>query len=105
MERVKELRKAGKRPIVLLTPGQQIRKQKSQEPHRKYPPGYDYRQSYVGRRGLDRPRCLAKRCIKTLRVFQPAVCSEFCRNAIINEAILRLKLCEVTREQLHELYT
>lgn len=92
------------RSVVLLTPGQQIRREKTQEPRRKYPPGYDYLQSYVGRRGRNKPRCLAKGCIKTLRVNQLAACSEFCQNAIINDAILRLKQCGITLSQLTALY-
>lgn len=93
-----------KRAVVLLTPGQQIRKDKTQQAHRKYPPGYDYVQSYVGLRGRNKPRCLARGCVKTLRVYQLAACSEFCQNAIINDALLRLKQCGVTKEQLLTLY-
>jgi hypothetical protein len=59
----------------------------------------------VGRRGKSRPRCVAKGCGRMLRQNQAAACSDQCADRIINTAILHLKQCGITLEELTRLYT
>lgn len=104
-EQVKELRKRGKTPVIKLTPGMFVPKPKL--PHgrpRKYPPHEPVAARYRGRRGKNRPYCLAKGCRRCLRINQEIACSEACEARIINDAILRLHQCRVTKEQLLEMY-
>ena len=108
-EKIKKMRQEGKVPLVELTPAARVPDRQNQPTGRprKYPPGergggIAYR--YVGRRGKNRPQCMAKGCEKFLRMHQPAACSEVCESRIINDAIQRLKLCRVSAEELLKLY-
>lgn len=104
--KAKALRKAGKAPVVELSPALRIPEKQKGKPGRprKYPPGTDRGSRYAGRRGKDIPLCLAKGCHKNLRIHQLAACSEVCESRIINDAIYRLKLCGVSAEELLRLY-
>lgn len=104
-DKVKALRKQGKTPVIKLSPGLLIRKQKLPRGRpRKYPPDDPRAARYVGRRGKNRPYCQARGCKRYLRVNQLIACSEACESRIINDAIMRLKECRLTKEQLIEMY-
>jgi hypothetical protein len=105
-DRVKELRKKGKRPIIRLTPAALIPKPvRGPGRPRKYPPGHPLASRYRGRRGKSRPRCLAKGCPNMLKINQEAACSPVCADRIVNDALLRLKQCGVSKAALVDLYT
>jgi hypothetical protein len=104
-DRIKELRKQGKTPVIKLTPGLFIPTPKLPRGRpRKYPVGEHVASRYRGRRGKHRPYCMAKGCDRELRIHQEAACSEACESRIINDALLRLKQCRVTKEELLNLY-
>lgn len=104
-DKVKELRKQGKTPVITLPPGSfvPIPKLPRGRP-RKYHPDDHRAARYKGRRGKNRPYCLARGCNKLLHVDQEVSCSEMCESRIINDALLRLSQCKVTKEQLLSLY-
>ena len=104
-DRVKELRKAGKRPVIKLTPGALVTVPKLPTGRpRKYREGESRAPHYVGCRGKSIPRCMAKGCRQMLRMHQAAACSDVCADRIINDALLRLKACGVKKDELLELY-
>jgi hypothetical protein len=107
-ERLRTLRQQGKTPLIELAPGTRVvtpkLPKKGRGRPRKYPPGSDQATRYIGRRGKAIPRCGARGCEKTLRVNQKLACSETCAARIINTAILNLKNCDVTLDDLMKLY-
>lgn len=104
-DQVKALRKSGKRPVIRLTPAAIIPVEKRRRGRpRKFPEGTPLSVRYRGKRGRGRPTCMARGCYRMLRMHQEAACSDVCASRIINDALMRLKQCGVTKEQLLDLY-
>lgn len=104
-DKVKELRRQGKTPVIKLPPGAFVPRQKLRPGRpRKYHADDPVASRYVGRRGKNRPYCLARGCNRPLRIHQVAACSEICEAQIVNDALLRLRQCHVTKDELLKLY-
>src|SRR5262245_43344897 len=100
-ERLKAILASGRRPSITLFPGTEILipKRRTGRPRVRDErlPFRHYRDPRAAKR---RATCLAPTCRKRLRADQRGACSEACRDAVINEALMTFYLLGFSREEL-----
>lgn len=109
-DEVAEIVKAGRRPLVTLSPGMEIIRPK--RPRRGRPrvrrpdrPYAHYRDDRVkGGAARTAPKCLKPGCTKRLRVNQRGACCPEHADAVVNDALMRLRAVDVTRAELLGFY-
>jgi hypothetical protein len=105
-DEVAAILKAGQRPTITLSPGLEIPWPK--QPRRGRPrvrrpdrPYAHYRDDRAkGGAARTAPKCLKRGCTKRLRVNQRGACCPEHADAVINDALMRLRAVDVTKAEL-----
>jgi hypothetical protein len=104
--KIDALLKQGKRPAITLHPAIEVimpkRPFRAGRPRVRDP--NDLYARYAGRRGKAQPKCLARGCKQYLRIWRKGACSEWCADAIFNQALMLLRSIDATREEIFEHY-
>ena len=105
-EQIDALLKQGKRPSITLHPAIEVivpkRPFRAGRPRLRDP--NDPWSRYVGRRGKSQPMCLARGCRRLLRVWQKGCCSEWCADAVFNQALSMLRSIDASQDEILQHY-